>query len=136
MAQFTTYLQKAQEMQVRDPDNTAPVYDMSNAHEKIGDALRAQGKFADALAKYREDLQVIASLTTRDPSNATWQRSLAVAYQRLGVTLRNMGDAPGAVAQYRQCLTIPVKARSWNSRNTWPIDVQGYCRKEIDELTK
>jgi len=51
LAEFRTYLSTSEEARIRDPSNSSSLYDVANAHEKIGDALREQGDLAAAFER-------------------------------------------------------------------------------------
>jgi hypothetical protein len=124
----------ADETRTKDPSNSSSLYDVSNAHEKIGDALREQGDLPAALKEYQEELGVAGLLAAKDSSNATWQKDLATSHHRIAVTLRTQGDLAGALVQFQQCASIPAKRTAWTPRSVWPPDVHEDCRRQIVEL--
>jgi tetratricopeptide (TPR) repeat protein len=134
LAEFRTYWSLSNEARTRDPANSASLYDVSNAHEKIGDALREQGDLPGALKEYREELVVAGQLAAKDSSNATWQKNLATSHQRIGLTLRMQGDRDGALAAFQQCAKLRAKRTAWTPRSAWPADVHEDCRRQIAEL--
>ena len=81
----------------------------SVAYDKIGDVLLAQGKLAEALASYREDLAITSRLAAADPSNASWQRDLSVSYNKVGDALVAQGKLDEALASYREGLAIRAR---------------------------
>lgn len=107
---------------------------MANAREKVGDALREQSSYAEALTEYRLSLGLAEQLTAKDPSNAGWQKILAASHQRIGITLEAERDNDGALAAFKTCASIPVATALWTPRLLWPPDVNGFCRQKVDEL--
>jgi hypothetical protein len=54
------------------------------SQEKMGDALKLQKNFPEALAAYQASLAIRDNLISHDPSNALWQVDLAEACLALG----------------------------------------------------
>jgi hypothetical protein len=54
----------------RNPNDWAWQRELSVAHNRIGRILGAQGRLAEALAKYEADKRIMNELTARDPDNA------------------------------------------------------------------
>ena len=107
---------------------------MTNAEEKLGDALRGRGAYTDALTQYRSMLANSLTLTKRDVSNAIWNKSLANSYERIAITLEAAGDKPGALENFKSCATIDVPTVLWDLRDLWPADVTGFCRQKVRSL--
>ena len=57
---------------------------VSVLHNMIGDALKAEGKFDEALASYRESLDLITNLTKSDPENEGWKGDLQYSVSKVG----------------------------------------------------
>ena len=67
----------------RDTANAGWQRDLSVSHNKVGDALVAQGDGPGALEEYRKGLGIAEGLAARDTSNADWQRDLIVSLVRM-----------------------------------------------------
>jgi eukaryotic-like serine/threonine-protein kinase len=134
LAEFAIYEKLTSQTLARAPTNGSLLYDETNALEKIGDALRAQGDLEGALAKYQESLKIAAELNSRGLGNHGWAKILAMSYQRLGMTQEAREKKQEALAQYRLCQTIPVDKFVWTPRTLWPADVTEYCREAAARL--
>ena len=76
---------------------------LSTLHEKIGDLLMQQNKYADALLEYR---QMFAATQTFKEDSARWHFDTAWAYAKIGHALQALGKLDDALASYRQDLAI------------------------------
>ena len=85
--EFETYLQGVEGMRRRDPNYSSALFDASNAHQWVGDALRLQHKVTEAEKEYRESLQLaIKAIQLNPPSNQAAKKIMAMAYYRIGLT--------------------------------------------------
>jgi tetratricopeptide (TPR) repeat protein len=128
------YLALVEDARKKDPENNATLYSVSNAYEKVGDALRERGDLAGALRAYQSQKEVAERLASKANSHATWQKSLATSYQRIGLVFRMQGETAKAVEHFQKCATIPAKSTAWTPRSTWPRDVPGDCLRQLAEL--
>jgi hypothetical protein len=60
--------------------------------ELIGDALKARGDPAGAIAGYRDALAISRALAQKDPGNTRWQTAVALGLNRMA----GAGDDPRA----------------------------------------
>ncbi|MGZ8396702.1 MAG: hypothetical protein ACXW3X_09325, partial [Rhodoplanes sp.] len=74
----------------KDQRNVGLQRDIAVSHNKIGDALAAQGATDDALKSYRAGLAIRERLVAQDPANAQLQWDLLVLQWRLA----SSGDDP------------------------------------------
>jgi tetratricopeptide (TPR) repeat protein len=88
------------------PDNETWQSDLSDVHDKLGDALREQGDLAGALREFRARLAIDAALAEKEPTNADRQRDLAGANERIGLALEAQGDLVGALTASQAALEI------------------------------
>ncbi len=134
LAEFRIYQGIAEETLPRAPNNGSLLYDVANAQQKVGDALREKGDLGGAMTAYQTALKIAAELAGRNMTTDSWKKTLAMNYHRIGLVLVAQGDRQGAVAQFRQCLAVPVNKFVWTPRDRWPADVTAACRAEIDRL--
>ena len=71
-----------------------------------GDALRAQGQFADALKAYRESLALAERTSKRQPNDTSWQLELSMINNRVGDVLRDQGELADALKAYHESVAI------------------------------
>ncbi|HJU20235.1 MAG TPA: hypothetical protein VJ770_27600 [Stellaceae bacterium] len=88
------------------PGNTNNQRQLELADDRIGTALRAQGRLDPALAAYRDSLAVAQALARKNPGNAEWQRDLELSYNNVGDVLILQKHPHRALAAYRDSLAI------------------------------
>jgi len=109
-----------------DPANTGWQRDLSVAQEKVGDALRAQGKTAEALESYRVSLAIRERLAATDPGNARWQRDLSVSHNNIGRMFIEQGNLADALESYRTSMGIRKRLAAADPGNAgWQRDLSG-----------
>ena len=59
----------------KDPENAGYLATLTVSHERVGDALLAQGNMTDALAEYRRALDLADELSDVDPVNFQWRET-------------------------------------------------------------
>jgi len=94
-----------QRLAAEDTANLAWQHDLSVNYDELGDVLRAQGRFAEALAKYSAS-RVIAERLAADPSYAGQQRDLALSYIKVGNIQVAQGALDEALVSYDLSLVI------------------------------
>jgi tetratricopeptide (TPR) repeat protein len=94
------------------------------AHDRVGDALAAQGKLDEALQSYRDERAILDRLTKSDPNNALWQRDLSVALGKIGDVLLAQGNTDAALASYADDLAIAKRLAERSPDNAgWQRDL-------------
>src|SRR5262249_34895453 len=131
LSEFTVYLQMASETLEKDAEHGTARFDVANALEKVGDALRKDGNHAAALRHYRDLLAHALGLKKKDAPNATGAKGLANSHYRIALVLEAQGDHEGAVASYRSCTAVTVPGVVWNLRTIDPPDVIGECQQAV-----
>jgi non-specific serine/threonine protein kinase/serine/threonine-protein kinase len=90
-------LESFRQLSILDPANILARRDLALAWEQQGNRHLASGKYADALASYRQLLQSARDWIQRDPANPYANQLLAVAQMKLAETLPRTGDRNGGV---------------------------------------
>jgi tetratricopeptide (TPR) repeat protein len=93
-------------------------HDLSISYERLGDLMAAQNRLDDALAAYRESLNIRHNLTVDDAVNSSWQRDLSISYERVGDVLATKGRQDDAAALFLDGLDFA----------THPIDIEDQTR--------
>jgi tetratricopeptide (TPR) repeat protein len=88
------------------PKNDDIQIKLSWTYTRIGDALVAQHKLAEALQAYEASLDIDNRLVKADPTNADRLQSLAVDYQRIGNVRRERSNWTEALTSFRTSLEI------------------------------
>jgi tetratricopeptide (TPR) repeat protein len=134
-AEFAIYLEGVEGMRKRDPGYISALYDASNAHQWMGDALRLQNKTDDAGAEYSEALRMALQCVQRSPSsNQAAKKILAMAYYRLGLLKEVQGRKDDAAINYAQCAATTFNRNTFTARSNWPEDVTESCREKLAQL--
>jgi hypothetical protein len=108
----------------KDTNNLNWQLDLSIANDDVGDALKAGGDTAGALAAYREAQGILKSLQEKDASNTEWQHALSVGDNKIGDALNAAGDLPNALSAYRDSLSaIRALAQKDSSNVGWQFDL-------------
>ncbi len=89
-----------------DPGNAGWQRDLSVAHIKIGDVLRAQGNLPAALESFRTSLAIRELLAKSAPGDAGFQSDIAVARTNIGDVLVAQGNLQAALAWFQAALAI------------------------------
>jgi tetratricopeptide (TPR) repeat protein len=127
-----------------DPDNAVWQHDLSIAHDRIGDALAAQGDLPAALASFRNGLGISERLVKSYPGGLN---SLQSSHNKIGDVLRAQGDLAGALASFRAGFAIAEQLAEGDADCTeWaslPWDFYreshrriGHVLKEMDRLAE
>ena len=93
-------------------------HDLSISYERLGDLMAAQNRLDDAIAAYRESLNIRHNLTVDEAGNSSWQRDLSISYERVGDVLATKGRQDDAAALFLDGLDFA----------THPIDIEGQTR--------
>jgi tetratricopeptide (TPR) repeat protein len=91
----------------------------ANAHYNLGTALYDQGKIEEAIAAYRQAIQL-------DPNRAT-------THYYLGVALDYQGKIEEAIAAYRQAIQLDPKNATFQNNLEVALKEQGKGRKFLGE---
>jgi len=132
---FQTYLDMASKTLKKDENNGTALFDVTNATEKVGDALFGQKDYKNAMTRYQTMLTNSQTLTKKDPFNGIWNKGFAISYQRIAGAYEEQGDKADALTNYRSCAAIVVPAVLWDLRDRWPLDVTGYCKRKVAQLS-
>jgi tetratricopeptide (TPR) repeat protein len=134
-AEFQQYLKGVEAMRARDPGYVGALYDQSNAHQWMGDALRLAGDVAGAEQQYVDALGFARDAVKLSPaSNDPARKIFAFAYYRLGLIDELEGKKSEARAAYEQCGTVKFNNATWTPRSTWPDDVVRSCNDRRAEI--
>jgi tetratricopeptide (TPR) repeat protein len=112
-----------QRLAAEDPANLAWQHDLSVTYDELGDVLQAQGRLAEALAKYSAS-RVIAERLAADGSYAGQHRDLALSYIKVGNIHAAQGALDDALVSYDLSLVIGERLAAADPRNTrWQYDL-------------
>ena len=78
---FPTYLDMASKTLKKDENNGTALFDVTNATEKVGDALFGQKDYKNAMTQYQTMLTNSQTLTKKDPFNGIWNKGFAISYR-------------------------------------------------------
>ena len=102
-------------------------------YEKLGDALRDEGKLDEALVLYRKSLALRMQRAASDPDNTDRQRELSVGHERIGDVLLVAKDNSGAVQSYRDAL---ISAEKLAKTSPADLELQRDLSIAYDKLAK
>jgi tetratricopeptide (TPR) repeat protein len=100
-----------------DPGGSSWKDEMPHAHERLGDILRDEGKFAEAIAEFREFIKIEATNGSDSPG---LERNFAVLHGKIGDMLFEQGDLTGAIKEFEKNLAISEKLGRSFPNNTAP----------------
>jgi len=107
-----------------DPSPDETQLERARSQRSLGEALRAQGDLASALAADREALRIMSELTEKTPEDPFWQRDLSVSHSKVGLDLLAGGDAGSARDEIRAGLAIMTRLASLDTTNAeWQRDL-------------
>jgi tetratricopeptide (TPR) repeat protein len=89
-----------------DPSNSEWQSTFSAIHGQIGDAYRAQGRFADALVAYQQALAVDERLLANGPSDPERLEAVAARLERIGTDLALEGNLQESLSAQEKSLSI------------------------------
>jgi len=89
----------------KDPDPHL-IATLAVCRDSFADAIKAQGKFDEALALYRESLEERKNLATREGATEDDKAPLFSSYIDLGDALAEVGDLSGALKYFQDGLAI------------------------------
>jgi tetratricopeptide (TPR) repeat protein len=93
---------------------------LAAAYGGVGNAQRAQGDLAAAIASQRDSVAVFERLAQSDPGNTTLQHDLSYSYDNVGDVLLMQGDFAGALKPYLDSLaTMQRLTQSDPSNSGW-----------------
>ena len=135
----------------KDPSPDDTQLELARIQRSIGEALRAQGDPAGALATDRKAAGILGELTAKAPAQALWQRAGLEVMTRLvaldptnadwrqdlGELHRENGDASKAAShdaardEYEACAGITEPMVSRGSANKKLAELAAYCRSQI-----
>ena len=72
----------------------------------MGDVLRKQGRWQEALVELEASLAIAQRLAADEPSNREWQRELALAHRSVARVLDAHGRSDAALEAYQAALVI------------------------------
>ena len=134
-AEFSKYLNGVEGMRARDPGYVSALYDQSNAHQWMGDALRLNGELAEANEQYTDALGFALDGVKRSPpGNQAAKKILAMAYYRLGLIGELQRRSADAAQAYRECAVIGFNEAAWTPRSNSPDNVTQACRDHLAQL--
>ena len=88
------------------PDDPGLQRSRAAALIELGDTYAIQGSGPDALAAYRQALEIARRLADRDPDDPARRRDVLVGLNRIGGANLRLGDDAGALAAYEEALEI------------------------------
>ena len=95
-------LQKQQKYEINSALENARNYETAKQHNNTGNALQSQGRFAEAIASYRQAIAL-------RPNHAD-------THYNLGNAFRNLGNYREAIASYQQAIVLnPKHARAYHN---------------------
>jgi tetratricopeptide (TPR) repeat protein len=112
-----------QQLAKTDPGNPERARAVAGIHNRIGDALAAQGKTADALSAYRNAFGITNKLAQDQSANSDLQHDLAASHIRIGDTLAAQGKRPDALEAYRNGLAIMRRLAVDQNNVDWKHDL-------------
>jgi tetratricopeptide (TPR) repeat protein len=135
LGHYETFRKGAQAALDGDPEHGEWQRFSANSRLKVGDALLAQGKHAEALAEYREGARLYHKLFDKDQRPRS-QRSLAIAHYSMGVARFAMDDSAGALEEFQTCLAMPIDESARDAQITRPALVQKECADRVAQISK
>jgi tetratricopeptide (TPR) repeat protein len=107
-----------------EPDNVRWLQTLANSYERMGFALKAQGKSEEALKNYREYLATSQHIVALDGGDMRWQEGLAMAQSDIGQVLQAEGKLSEALKAYRESFAIMERLVASDHTNTrWQFDL-------------
>ena len=94
LARYRSAQQLAQALVALDPTSLVARRTLADSHVKVGDAMKAKGDTASAVAELRAAFAII-------PDDDASMHGVAVIHNRLGDMLQAQGNAPAALREYR-----------------------------------
>jgi tetratricopeptide (TPR) repeat protein len=88
------------------PENDSWQRYLALALQRLGDVINLRGNAKEALAAYREGLEVLRTLAMKEPGNTDRQSELALGLRKVGDALSGAKDPGGAFTVYRESLDI------------------------------
>ncbi len=133
--QFALYLRGVEGMLRRDSNYVSALYDASNAHQWMGDALRMLNKADDAEKEYQTSVSIALDELSKIPTtNQAAKKILAMAYYRLGLAHEMLGRPLDAASNYKDCFAVDFNHNTFTARSNWPEDVTEACRLNLERL--
>ncbi len=112
------------------------LHNRAAAFDNAGNLAFDKGDLAEALASYRQGLEIREQMVRQDPGNAGWQYDLSISYSKLGDVQSTQGDLAGALASYRQALGIHQRlARQDPGNAAWQHDLS-YSYNNLGEVQR
>jgi tetratricopeptide (TPR) repeat protein len=90
---------------------------MAVSDSDLGDELRAQGHYPEAIAHYRAALQTFERIAAGDPTNPSLRLNSSIALNRIAVAQEAQGDLSGALLSHREALRIDQALANANPPN-------------------
>jgi tetratricopeptide (TPR) repeat protein len=113
-----------------DPSHKERQRDLSLAYSKIGNVLKAQSKFEEALNAYRDSLTIAEHLVAANRNDAQFQEDLNNHYENVGDVLKAQGKFEEALKTYRDAFVIAERLVATDRSNIWwQRDLQFSVRK-------
>jgi tetratricopeptide (TPR) repeat protein/energy-coupling factor transporter ATP-binding protein EcfA2 len=136
---FNKYRETAEKMLRDHPSNPIALYDVSNSHVKIADAMMGKGDIKGAESEYTTAKKFATELNEKQIngkscSNGSWQKLLAIVFQRLATVSKMEGRSMETFQNFQKCASISVNANAWAPATLWPNDPVAFCDQEKQKL--
>ena len=96
LAAYRESLQLASDVAAREPDNAEWQLGLAYAHFYVGDLLRTQATYGDAMREFVAYRDIAARLVAREPGNERFMLELADGRSGVAAVLDDQGDLEGA----------------------------------------
>ena len=112
LEQATLSLDAFRRARAADPNNVERILDVSQATSDLGASLALNGRMAEAIEQFRENIRLREQVSAVKPGDIHFKRNLMIAYARLADCVGNdvyclsMGDVKTAEVNYRKALEI------------------------------
>jgi tetratricopeptide (TPR) repeat protein len=112
------------------PNDVTYQRDLSIAHDEIGDVLKTQGNWPEALQAYRQSLAIRERLAHADSENTAWQFDLIFSYQRIGDVELELGHLAEAANNFstRHAILARLTAQEPNDTQLQWLLADSYLR--------
>jgi tetratricopeptide (TPR) repeat protein len=123
------------QLSVENPTDKVYQYDLSFAHNEVGDLLVTRGKLAEALKAFRDSVAIRDRLVQAKPPDLGRQRDLSVSYNKVGDVLVAQGNLTGGLKTFLESLAIRERLAKAEPQNAgWQRDLATSHNKIGDVL--